>query len=150
MPLEHQNDVVSFICFSTKFLQNNDIEGLRKHFFQVLRRSSPYSERMKEYHERWRSVATTGAPPLEHIPTETSPVIYGAGIQLNPEVEVEICEGFSMSRLGTLLDLLVDKFEGVAYPYLYSGTHHSFFPWHIEDGGTYSISYLFAGAPKLW
>lgn len=94
-----------------------------------------------------RASATTH---LSLFAEESTPIIYGAGIQLDPETHICLCDNFSLSKLNTVIDKLDEKYDGIAFPYLYCGVKHSSFPWHIEDGGLYSINYLFAGSPKVW
>ena len=79
-----------------------------------------------------------------------TPIIYGAGIPVNPDRPINICKEFSLTALDDVLNQLEDKIDRIAYPYIYAGAWHSLFPWHIEDEGLYSINYLFKGAKKLW
>jgi len=81
---------------------------------------------------------------------DVSPIIYGARIPVHSEKQFEICDGFSLSSIHSVLDLLVGDYDGITNPYIYCGSRHSFFPWHIEDGGTFSINYVSAGSSKLW
>ncbi len=74
--------------------------------------------------------------------------IYGDGVMLNENSKIFISEGFSLSD--GLDNILTEKCDGISYPNVYSGDQKTFFPWHIEDGGLFSINYVFTGAPKLW
>jgi len=79
-----------------------------------------------------------------------SSIIYGAGIPVNPSNPVHICKNFTMIPLDDIINEQDDKFDGISYPYIYSGSLHSLFPWHIEDVGLYSLNFLAKGAKKIW
>jgi len=117
-------------CFSSQALTFG-LDSIRKHYFEVIRESAQSNEGANEN-------------------GEVSTVLYGSGIQLDRRLSFRVCDSLSMSKLGTVLDLIEEKYDGVAYPYVYSGTAHSVFPWHIEDAALWSINYLMKGASKLW
>ncbi|KAK3925335.1 putative lysine-specific demethylase 4A [Frankliniella fusca] len=110
-------------------LKESGVTGLANHCFGVLRAQRDASLKNDE---------------------KISSILYGAGIQLHRGRKIKLCRDFSLSNLKTVLDHASEKYDGLAYPYVYSGTAHSFFPWHIEDAGLYSINYNIKGAPKLW
>lgn len=78
------------------------------------------------------------------------PILHGAGVPCPEYLCIPIGDVLDMSKLGTIIDKLEMKFDGIAFPYLYCGTSHSFFCWHIEDGGLASINYVMAGGSKIW
>ncbi|XP_034250837.1 lysine-specific demethylase 4A-like [Thrips palmi] len=111
------------------------IDCIRKHYFDVIRESAQSNDQCEGTNNNGKKVST---------------VLYGSGIQLDRRQSLRVCDSLSMSKLGTVLDLIDEKYDGVAYPYVYSGTAHSIFPWHIEDASLWSINYLMKGASKLW
>lgn len=116
----------------------------------MLQCASPYTPTLRAKLEKWQAVCgSSTALNIEPSVRASSPV-YGAGIQFDPNVHFDICEGFSLSRLHSVLDLLEENFDGIVFPYFYGGTPHTLFPWHVEDGGTFSVNYNIAGAAKLW
>ncbi|GAB5366100.1 hypothetical protein AAMO2058_001115500 [Amorphochlora amoebiformis] len=50
----------------------------------------------------------------------------------------------------SMLKFLKQKIHGVTMPYTYIGSRFSSFCWHVEDDLLYSMSYLYAGRPKIW
>ena len=64
--------------------------------------------------------------------------------------KIEITEEFSLSTLGTILDMHPDTFSGVMTPMVFVGFPHSCFCVHTEDAAPWSSSYLHFGTPKLW
>lgn len=75
-------------------------------------------------------------------------LIYGAGIDVGKEIA--ITEDFSLSTLGTILDMHPDSYPGVMKPQFFVGFPHSCFCLHTEDAALWSASYLYFGAIKLW
>ncbi|KAJ1518882.1 hypothetical protein ONE63_011512 [Megalurothrips usitatus] len=131
----------------TEILESEGLNGLRQHLFSELDRLSTYTDSVNQNIKKLEQIRrmTYAEPKMQG-----QPLIYGAGIQVDPDSPIEICGGFSLSTLNTVLDTLDEKYDGIAYPYLYVGSKHTVFPWHIEDGGAYSINYLVCGCPKSW
>lgn len=136
----------SLCVHSTEILQSAGLDGLRAHLFNVLDQVSSYTDTVKQNLKELEQVYGAALQDKE----QGAPLVYGAGIQVNPDDPITICGNFSLSKLNTIIDNLEEKYDGIAFPYLYVGLQHTVFPWHIEDGGMYSINYLVGGMPKIW
>ncbi|KAK3925986.1 Lysine-specific demethylase 4A [Frankliniella fusca] len=122
----------------SKVLQSGDLDQLRIHLFSELEKSS-----------RMLQIDSEGSASEDMSQSSCVPV-YGDGIVLK-EAEIAICDGFTMSSgLDKILCELNEKYDGLACPYYYAGDKGTLFPWHCEDGGLFSINYLFKGAAKFW
>ncbi|KAJ1526464.1 hypothetical protein ONE63_009597 [Megalurothrips usitatus] len=112
------------------------------HFFEVLDQTAQFNENLEQIiKEKGENVKS---------PTKSTPLVYGTGIQLDRRQSYKICSTFSLSKLNTVLDLVDEKYDGLVYPYVYAASLHTFFAWHIEVAGTWSINYLLKGSPKPW
>lgn len=79
----------------------------------------------------------------------TEKILYAAGIPLK-NTEFKNTMNFSISKLNTILDLYSVETPGISYPYMYVGSKHASFPWHVEDACLFSINLIHFGAPCVW
>ncbi|KAK3928937.1 Claudin-34 [Frankliniella fusca] len=101
-PEERQNKLLTelYFLFSLRVLKESGVTGLAERCFSVLRELD--SSRKND--------------------AEICAILYGAGIQLHRGIKIKLCKDFSLSHLKTVLDHLPQKYDGLAYPYVYSGT----------------------------
>jgi len=136
-----------YLLIFSKLALETGVNELQKHCFEEIRKSSSFTPELESKEERSQKLlGTQDVTPNQK--EDRSPLIYGAGV--NVDVPFKIAGNFSLSSLNTIIDLLDEDLDGIATPYAYCGSAHTAFPWHIEDGGLFSVNYVIAGAPKLW
>lgn len=86
---------------------------------------------------------------IASIAAGAQPITYGAGIPVEGE-GITFSTNFTLSKLQTILDLCPISYPGIQQPFLYVGSEHATFPWHIEDSALFSTNILHFGAPCLW
>lgn len=94
-----------------------------------------------ELEKKTRSAQTKQDTPKFHI-------IYPSGIPV--QKAFKITPTFSLSELGTVLDLYPKKVDGISNPFLYVGCEYASFAWHIEDVALFSLNFLHYGADCVW
>lgn len=76
-------------------------------------------------------------------------IMYADGIPVYG-TSFNITSNFSLSNLGTLLDVVQRERKCITQPKLYGGLEYSTFAWHTEDDELFTANYLHYGAPCLW
>lgn len=89
----------------------------------------------------WSTIATVAAG--------ANPICSGSGISVEGE-DVKFSTNFSLSNLRSILDVCPINYPGIQKPYLYVGSKHATFPWHIDYSALFSTNALCFGAPCVW
>jgi hypothetical protein len=75
---------------------------------------------------------------------------YEYGVVREPERQMRLPGGVDLEDLGCLYRAAGCRTAGITTPFTYVGSPGSTFALHVEDGNFSAVSYLHAGAPKIW